>query len=201
MRYLLISLLFMASITACSADPFDAAASKYNLDANLLRAIAQVETRQHPYAIRVGDLSFYPDKRREANRILYQALNYPILVTAQDAQGNAVRRWYSNRMDAAMTAKRRQWFNVTIQRIDDSDIDIGMMQINWRWHRHRISSPYRLLDPGYNARYAARLLRRHIDQHGRHQGIGNYHSTTTELNRQYRRKVLAAHERLLADNH
>ena len=38
-------------------------------------------------------------------------------------------------------------------------IDIGLMQVNWRYHRQRLESPRRALDPYHNLRVAAEILR------------------------------------------
>lgn len=38
-------------------------------------------------------------------------------------------------------------------------IDIGLMQVNWHYHAHRLRSPTVALDPYHNLRIAARILR------------------------------------------
>ena len=38
-------------------------------------------------------------------------------------------------------------------------IDIGCMQINWRWHGEKFSSVTEMFDPAHNVDYAARFLR------------------------------------------
>ncbi len=38
-------------------------------------------------------------------------------------------------------------------------IDIGLMQVNWRWHRETLQDPWKALDPYHNLRTGARLLR------------------------------------------
>ena len=38
-------------------------------------------------------------------------------------------------------------------------VDIGLMQINWRYHKARLASPTRALDPYHNLRVAAGILR------------------------------------------
>ena len=37
--------------------------------------------------------------------------------------------------------------------------DIGLMQVNWRYHQQRFKSPQRALDPYHNLRVAAEILR------------------------------------------
>jgi len=38
-------------------------------------------------------------------------------------------------------------------------IDVGLMQVNWHYHAHRLRSPTVALDPYHNLRIAARILR------------------------------------------
>jgi soluble lytic murein transglycosylase-like protein len=37
-------------------------------------------------------------------------------------------------------------------------IDVGCMQIDWRWHAREFASPAAMFDPAANVRYAARFL-------------------------------------------
>ena len=56
-------------------------------------------------------------------------------------------------------------------------IDIGLMQVNWRYHRQRLGSPQLALDPYHNLRVAAEILR---DCHQSRQdwwaAVGCYHA-------------------------
>ena len=56
-------------------------------------------------------------------------------------------------------------------------IDIGLMQVNWRYHGERLESPHRALDPYHNLRVAAEILR---DCHKHRQdwwaAVGCYHA-------------------------
>jgi soluble lytic murein transglycosylase-like protein len=38
------------------------------------------------------------------------------------------------------------------------NVDIGCLQVNWRWHAEAFEAPAQLLDPATNALYAARYL-------------------------------------------
>lgn len=56
-------------------------------------------------------------------------------------------------------------------------IDIGPMQINWRWHRDRLGDPWRALDPLYNLRTGARILREQYAASGDWlEAAGRYHA-------------------------
>jgi len=56
-------------------------------------------------------------------------------------------------------------------------IDIGLMQVNWHYHAHRLHSPATALDPYRNLRIAARIL--HECQQARRDwwaAVGCYHA-------------------------
>lgn len=44
------------------------------------------------------------------------------------------------------------------------NIDIGLGQISWRWHATRLGSPWAALDPYFNLRTAARILREEFER-------------------------------------
>lgn len=72
-----------------------------------------------------------------------------------------------------------------------SSTDIGCMQINWKWHGHKVSTPYELLEPETNIQLAADILRKAVDSVPEDQilGIGRYHhwdiSSAEGYNRAY----------------
>ena len=56
-------------------------------------------------------------------------------------------------------------------------IDIGLMQVNWRYHRHRLESPQLALDPYHNLRVAAKILREcHQSRRDWWEAVGCYHA-------------------------
>ena len=62
-----------------------------------------------------------------------------------------VGRWYPNRAAA---------YESLLQAVGERpSIDIGLGQINWYWHRDRLVTPWRALDPYFNLQTTARLLR------------------------------------------
>jgi hypothetical protein len=73
------------------------------------------------------------------------------------------------------------------------NIDIGCMQVNWRWHGAAFASPAAALDPTLNARYAAALLGDYRRQTGSWaDAVGLYHSHTPALAEAYRCRVAHA---------
>jgi len=77
-------------------------------------------------------------------------------------------------------------------------IDIGLMQVNWRYHRQRLGSPQLALDPYHNLRVAAEILR---DCHQRRQdwwaAVGCYHAPNSpQRAARYRARVRAHWQRV-----
>ena len=71
-----------------------------------------------------------------------------------------------------------------------TNIDLGVMQLNWRWHGDQFSSLEEMLNPEKNIAYSARHLKQLYNQHGNWQkAIRYYHSAKPEYNRKYSRKV------------
>ena len=79
-----------------------------------------------------------------------------------------------------------------------TSIDIGLMQVNWRYHRQRLGSPQLALDPYHNLRVAAEILR---DCHQSRQvwwaAVGCYHAPNSPQRAdRYRARVRAHWQRL-----
>lgn len=56
-------------------------------------------------------------------------------------------------------------------------IDVGLMQVNWRYHHDKLGTPWRALEPAHNARTGAKILRAEYQKTGEwKQAIGCYHS-------------------------
>jgi hypothetical protein len=73
------------------------------------------------------------------------------------------------------------------------NIDIGCMQVNWKWHHKGFRSPAAALDPKTNVLFAARLLRQYKRQAGTWAGaVGLYHSHDPRRAALYRCRVARA---------
>ena len=58
-----------------------------------------------------------------------------------------------------------------------SNVDAGVMQVNWGYHRHRLQSANRALDPYPNLHIGATILREHYDATGDwFVATGRYHA-------------------------
>ena len=66
------------------------------------------------------------------------------------------------------------------------NVDVGCMQINWRWHEHFVKNPELLLDGEMCLRYGAFLLKKlaHV-KGGWTQAVLHYHSGDTTAQERY----------------
>ncbi len=70
--------------------------------------------------------------------------------------------------------------------------DVGCFQINWRWHRTKVSSPAELLHPTRNALIAADYLQELYVQHRSvSRAVAHYHSSNPYRGAQYVQRVFA----------
>lgn len=70
-------------------------------------------------------------------------------------------------------------------------IDIGLAQINYRWHGENFTSVDSMLSPELNINYAAELLGKLKLTHGDwHKALRHYHSANSVHNQKYSRKVV-----------
>lgn len=81
------------------------------------------------------------------------------------------------------------------------NIDIGIMQVNLRWHGHRVAKPEQLLIPSTNLEIGASVLSEAIQSVPGNlaHGIGRYYSWKNELAAiQYGQKVIALADQIRA---
>lgn len=72
-----------------------------------------------------------------------------------------------------------------------TSIDMGCMQMNWRWHKNRFgASVNNALDPLKNVMAAGRFLKEHYKKYGNWtKAIGRYHSGTPQYASRYLKKA------------
>ncbi|MBC2834760.1 transglycosylase SLT domain-containing protein [Paragemmobacter straminiformis] len=74
-----------------------------------------------------------------------------------------------------------------------TNIDVGCMQLNWKWHAAAFSSLDQMFDPVANTRYAARFMRELQSRLGSWEvATAAYHSTDPARGQDYLQKVIAA---------
>lgn len=70
------------------------------------------------------------------------------------------------------------------------NIDVGCMQINYRWHKQNFASLEQMIDPHANTRYGAQYLAELRNRLGSwDRAIANYHSSNPARGRSYLNKV------------
>lgn len=74
---------------------------------------------------------------------------------------------------------------------DDANVDVGLMQINLRFWRHRLKvSKFDLLDPRTNLMYGARILKEGLGRNGSiWRRISNYHAGSADERDRYNQQV------------
>ena len=71
------------------------------------------------------------------------------------------------------------------------NIDVGVMQLNYRWHSNAFANIQEMLNPKRNIEYAAEFLIRLKKQHGTwYAAICNYHSSKPDHQIKYSYKVV-----------
>lgn len=81
-------------------------------------------------------------------------------------------------------------------------VDIGIMQVNTRWHGHRVDDVTHLLDPNVGLRVGAEILREAIDSAPGDLilGLGRYHNWADEERaRNYGQRILAIYRNILRE--
>ncbi|WPX99239.1 Lytic transglycosylase domain-containing protein [Candidatus Megaera polyxenophila] len=74
-----------------------------------------------------------------------------------------------------------------------TNIDVGVMQLNVRWHRENFGSIEEMLEPKKNIEYAASFLLTLYKKYGDwHRAVRFYHSSTADYYRKYSRKITLA---------
>ncbi len=73
-----------------------------------------------------------------------------------------------------------------------TNIDIGCMQLNFRWHKDFFNNLSDMINPRKNVDYAARFLNKLHQRHGSwEKAVKYYHSSKSKFNVKYYRKVKA----------
>ncbi len=83
----------------------------------------------------------------------------------------------------------------------ERSIDIGLMQVNWKYHKDKLGNTWRALDPYHNLRVAARILKNCF--HKRRDwwaSVGCYHSPANVMRAESYRLRVVGHWRRLEAN-
>ena len=75
--------------------------------------------------------------------------------------------------------------------------DIGLMQVNWRYHGKKLGDPAQAFDPWLNLRAGALILRQAYEHTGDWWlAVGRYHSARPQFAEAYRKRVARWHKRI-----
>ena len=76
------------------------------------------------------------------------------------------------------------------------NIDIGLMQINWKYHGENFTNVSEALDPYHNANYAVSYLQKHRKTRDWWGSVGRYHSGTNKHATKYIKNVWSMYQRV-----
>ncbi len=72
-------------------------------------------------------------------------------------------------------------------------IDVGLMQVNWRYHQDKLGTPWQALDPYHNVRTGAKILAtEYRETQDWFKAIGRYHSPGPSVRHKRRAKQYAS---------
>ena len=91
---------------------------------------------------------------------------------------------------------RRAAYNALTNAIKNQTtlVDVGLGQVNWRWHKDKFKSPWSALEPYTNLRVAAKILRQEYSNSGGDwwKAVGRYHSPGQKPKQKQRAKNYSA---------
>jgi len=101
--------------------------------------------------------------------------------------------WALNIGGKPVYAKNREEAERILQEVQDNNVDIGHMQVNYRiWGEYLGLTKAQLLDPYTNAWAGAVILRFYLSQYPFWEAIGRYHSHNTNRRLEYAWRVYQA---------
>lgn len=178
------------------ADPlFDQASARYGVKPALLHSIAEMESQLHPWAVNLNWEGFKPRTKADAIELVQAAEQRPWLLRL-DYPEQSQRLFFATRQDA-INALEQTKTNASllginrpsdweIRKLDTRSVDIGLMQINWKFHGRHFESLSQLFEPEVNVAYAAKYLRKLLSQHGStERAVAFYHSNTQQYQAKY----------------
>lgn len=208
MTILLFSLIYANQVVASPYDRLiDYAANQHGVDPIVLRTIAEQESRKNPWTFNADGEGFQFGDKDTAVRTLWALTKFPWMVKFVTNRKIMTRRFFSNQLEAqsfAETVRRSSSGNggAFILRTDDGkdvepgqirvrqlrliNTDIGIAQVNYRWHGQGIASVQQWFDPRFNLDYAANHLAELKRKYGSDlAAVGYYHSSTPVHRKRY----------------
>ena len=220
MRAIFTVLLFIsAPIFAHPFDPLiDSAARRYGVDPIVFRAVVQKETKKRPWAFNCDGEGFYFESKEKAIVSLWKLNQNPWMVKIMVSKAETLRYFFPSEsnarafLSAYRTAQLRVGRGVVVQRTDAEksvapgearirqlwmvNTDIGIGQVNYRFHGVSRARVQQWFDPAYNLDYAASLIAT-LKQGGRSdlEAAGDYHSKTPSVRAKYMKDLLPIYKK------
>ncbi|MGE8063958.1 lytic transglycosylase domain-containing protein [Pseudomonas sp. NPDC089569] len=211
MKYISILLFSLISASQASASPYDPlidyVATQKGVDPIVLRTIAAQESNKNPWTFNADGEGFQFGDKNSAVQTLWALTKFPWMVKFVSSRKTMTRRFFANQLEAqsfAETVRRSNSGNGTafLLRTDDSkdvepgqvrfrqlrliNTDIGIAQINYRWHGQGIATVQQWFDPRFNLNYAADHLADLKKKYGSDlAAVGYYHSSTPAHRKRY----------------
>jgi hypothetical protein len=218
LRLILVALILLPlTAFAHPYDPMiDAAARGEGLDPILFRAVVQAETQKQPWSFNCDGEGFHFDTRDTAIMALWQISQNPWLVKIVDHE-EVIRQFFQTRgnaqafLNAYRASQQRTGRSAAAVRTDSEksvnegearirqlwvvNTDIGIAQVNYRFHGVSRARVQQWFDPSYNLKYAASLIAQH-KRSGRSdlEAAGDYHSKTPNVRAVYMKRLLPIYQ-------
>jgi len=136
----------------------------------------------------------YTEKYNKVYKLPNKLLTSISIVESGIFEGNKVNPWpwalnvngksqyFDNKKDTVSFLKE------SLQK--NRNIDVGCMQINYKFHGHKFKSLDHILNPEENVKYAAEFLKRLFKRHKSwNEAISRYHSSEPARKKKYLKKV------------
>lgn len=203
------------------AHPYDAmidsAARRYGIDPIVMRSVVQKETSKKPWAFNCDGEGFFFDSKERAIISLWQISRNPWLVKIGVSERETLRQFFPTEAQAkgflnayrsaqhrvgqraaVLTSEPGKSVKVGQARIRQLwvvNTDIGIAQVNYRFHGVTRARVQQWFDPAYNLNYAASLIATH-KKGGRSDldAAADYHSKTASVRAIYMKKLLPIYQ-------
>lgn len=214
-RLFFAGLLFVS--TSLLAHPYDAmidsAARSQDIDPIVMRTVVQQETGKQPWVFNCDGEGFFFDSKERAIISLWQISRNPWLVKIGVSKDETVRQFFPSEAQARAflstyrAAQQRVGIAAAVLLSDSGksvevgqarvrqlwvvNTDIGIAQVNYRFHGVSRARVQQWFDPAYNLSYAASLIASH-KRGGRSdlEAAADYHSKTPSVRAVYLAKLL-----------
>ncbi len=208
-----------AQATAHPYDPLiDAAARRHGVDPIVMRSVVEKETQKKPWAFNCDGEGFYFDSKEQAVMALWQISHNPWIVKIGVSSDETLRQFFPTEAQARafLNAYRAAQYRVgkplanlrtdngisvstgqaRVRQLWVVNTDIGIAQVNYRFHGVSRARVQQWFDPAYNLDYAASLIAKH-KQNGRSdiEAAGDYHSKTPDVRAVYMKQLLPIYQR------